>query len=328
MTTPSYSNNPNSKAKTRILYDIKDIAHNYENLKNEGLYFEFCKEDTINTKYLMLIVGPDDSPYVGGYYYFDCMFPDKYPFYPMKIYSKTQGGGIRKHPNLYVNGKCCFSFLGTWSGPPWTACQNPKTAGIAMRSVLTNNPIINEPGWENKENEDTKLYENLVRYFNIRYAVIEILEKTPKELECLKDELYKTFLLNYDKFLIEIKKIIHLDQTTVNSPIYSFSVSIDCGFLQDKLIYLHDKISNYLEKNTNIDLLENNDKNEKPDNLDEKPVNSNEEIKISKSKTSKKCPDKQSSKLPIGHIEIGLDGNEYIVKETNLGKKRWVKNKK
>ena len=44
-------------------------------------------------------------------------FPDNYPYYPMTMKIGTQGGGIRKHPNLYTGGKCCFSFLGIWQGP-------------------------------------------------------------------------------------------------------------------------------------------------------------------------------------------------------------------
>ena len=131
-----YTNNPNNKAKSRIIFDSKEVSSDKDSLSQEGLYFNFKIDKIVDTQYHMLIVGPNDSPYSGGYYMFDCQFPDLYPFFPMKIISKTQGGDIRKHPNLYKNGKCCFSFLGTWSGPPWTACHNPKT--VANRDSMAN----------------------------------------------------------------------------------------------------------------------------------------------------------------------------------------------
>ena len=124
----------------------------------------------------------------------------------MTMKTRTQGGSIRKHPNLYVNGKCCFSFLGTWSGPPWTACQNPETVAISMKSVLTNNPIVNEPGWEKKDDERTKLYETMVRYFNIRYAVINVLRTIDgSPFKVFKEDMQKNFVKFYSHYLKEVK---------------------------------------------------------------------------------------------------------------------------
>ena len=240
----TFTNNPSGRGKSRILHDIKNINTNRENLgTTEGIYFKFNVSDTyFSTKYNMLLTGPDDSPYNGGFYIFDSQFPDQYPYRPMKMSSLTQGGKIRKHPNLYVSGKCCFSFLGTWNGPPWTACQNPITVAISMRSVLTNNPIVNEPGWEKKNNPSTKLYENLVRYFNIRYAVINVME-TKFHFNKFGDEMKKVFVKNYDIYKKEIIKISHLDKKTVKSPVYNFDAYIDCDDLNKRL----DKL--YLEYN-------------------------------------------------------------------------------
>ena len=83
---------------------------------------------TISTHYYQLLMGLKNSPYECGFYVFKGQFPDNYPFKPMTMKSLTQGGNVRKHPNFYVCGKCCFSFLGTWSGPPWTPCQNSKSS--------------------------------------------------------------------------------------------------------------------------------------------------------------------------------------------------------
>ena len=168
MSRATYKDNPTPIAINRINFDIKQIEDSKDTLSIEGLYFNFDNESgDISTKYKMLIIGPADSPYEGGFYLFNSQFPDQYPFHPMTMKTCTQGGGVRKHPNLYTCGKCCFSFLGTWSGPPWTACQNPKTVAASIRSVMTEYPLENEPGWEKIKDERQKSYARLISYFNI-----------------------------------------------------------------------------------------------------------------------------------------------------------------
>ena len=129
----TYGDAPTPIAINRIKFDINKINDSKTILKNEGLFFNFgTNTDQISTYYKMLIIGPKDTPYEDGFYLFSCQFPDQYPFFPMRVKICTQGGGVRIHPNLYTCGKCCFSFLGTWSGPPWTACQNPTSVGSSI----------------------------------------------------------------------------------------------------------------------------------------------------------------------------------------------------
>jgi hypothetical protein len=67
-----------------------------------------------------LIVGPFETPYEGGFFYFIINCPDDYPHMPPKVKLMTTGGGtVRFNPNLYASGKTCLSILGTWSGPGW-----------------------------------------------------------------------------------------------------------------------------------------------------------------------------------------------------------------
>lgn len=298
----TFNNNPTTRGKSRIIYDSKNIEKNKDNLNNqEGLYFKFNIDGAIfSTKYSMLIIGPDDSPYVGGFYLFESQFPDQYPYRPMKMTSITQGGAIRKHPNLYICGKCCFSFLGTWAGPPWTACQNPTTVGISMRSVLTNNPINNEPGWEKKNDARTELYENLIRYFNIRYGVIEILKKvltsTSKYSE-FKDEIIGVFKKNYYTYKSEINKFSHLDKKDTASPVYSFTVHVDCDNLNKDLDDIYNSLSPA----------------DKPINIITKPI--------------RKAPKKPASMYEDGLVMTGLDERLWKVKTYPNGTKRWVLNK-
>lgn len=294
-----FTGNIHKRGKSRILYDIKNIESNKDNLNNqEGLYFKFnIGSADFSSKYKMLIEGPDDTPYMGGMYLFNAQFPDQYPYRPMKMTSMTQGGGIRKHPNLYVCGKCCFSFLGTWNGPPWTACQNPTTVGISMRSVLTKNPIVNEPGWEKRNDANTKLYENLISYFNIRYAVIEILENFPANYLDFKQEIIQIFIKNYSKYKMEINKFIHLNKKVVKSPVYNFEVSINCDSLRMSLDKLYFKFTGKTPTTITVH------------------------------NTMRKCPSKPANNYDTGVIKDGLDGRSWKVKTYPSGKKRWVLNR-
>ena len=64
-----------------------------------------------------MIAGPDDTPYAGGLFEFDCFIPINYPHSPPLMHLRTTGrGSVRFNPNLYNNGKVCLSLLGTWPG--------------------------------------------------------------------------------------------------------------------------------------------------------------------------------------------------------------------
>ena len=300
MPNSTFNNSPSIKGKGRILRDRQIIEKEADKLEKEGLYFNFEITDTLfSTYYSMLIVGPDDSPYIGGFYLFEGQFPDQYPYRPMKLKTMTQGGDIRKHPNLYRDGKCCFSFLGTWAGPPWSACQNPQSVGLSIRSVMTNNPIINEPGWEKKNDLRTKLYEDLIRYFNIKYAVLEIIKEMPIKYKKFTRQINEIFTQNFATYKKEIISLRHLDGQTIQSPVYSFSVTINCSELVQELDKLYYKINPNAKP-----LVINNVSNGK--------------------KYIRKAPKHTASKYTTGHIEVGLDGKEWIVKEYSNGKKRWL----
>ena len=309
----TYKNSPQKRAIGRIIYDIKSINKSTEILGEEnGLYFNFNNEDTINTRYKMLIIGPEDTPYVGGFYLFKAQFPDQYPFYPMTMKSITQGGGVRKHPNLYISGKCCFSFLGTWSGPPWTACQNPQTVGISMRSVLTNNPLTNEPGWVGKDDERTKLYEIIIRYFNIRYGVIGVIDNPPSHFDYFKDIIKYNFVKYYNHYLNELPKFEQYKNKTIKSPAYGFSITIDYDYVKNRLNQLFKELSKQLtikcDKTTD-------------DSINNTPNNTITPV----IKYIRKSPVDKASKYDEGTIKDGKDGKKWIVRKFDSGRMQWIR---
>lgn len=69
----------------------------------------------------VLIVGPAGTPYTSAPFVFDIALPSQYPQEPPLVFFEHWTTGVirlsdRCNPNLYVDGKCCLSLLGTWDG--------------------------------------------------------------------------------------------------------------------------------------------------------------------------------------------------------------------
>ena len=121
-------------ARKRILIDIKNFFADKDNLT--GIYAYFNEEDIYKAK--AMIIGPEDTPYSGGFYFFDIEFPKNYPLYPPKVTFMTIDTRIRFNPNLYINGKVCVSILGTWQGPGWTSVMTFNNVVLSIQTLLNN----------------------------------------------------------------------------------------------------------------------------------------------------------------------------------------------
>ena len=279
-TTNNYTNNPSPIALGRIKFDMNQINSEKDIIANEGIYFNFSEDKQINTVYHKLIIGPEDSPYQGGFYAFQGQFPNNYPFTPMTMKTLTQGENVRKHPNLYVCGKCCFSFLGTWSGPPWTPCNNPRSVAISMRSVMTKFPLENEPSYEDITQKKIlhQKYADLIKWFNIKHAVYGVLCKIDEEpYSYFKKDIISVFIKNiayYNSVLESLftypdklrkkyameetnnlqnnsiltkddiyKKYTNMPVLEEKSPVYRFSIKYNVDEVYTKLNILYKKYS-------------------------------------------------------------------------------------
>jgi ubiquitin-protein ligase len=122
----------------------------------------------------VLIAGPKNTPYENGLFEFHIYLPTDYPNRaPLVLINTTNGGLIRFNPNLYANGKVCLSILNTWAGESWTACQTIYSLLLTLSSVLSANPLLNEPGIKEDHN-DVHKYNYLVTYKNIEFAIIKV----------------------------------------------------------------------------------------------------------------------------------------------------------
>ena len=117
------------------------------------------------------MIGPTNTPYEHGFYFFNIEIPDNYPFNPPKVKYCTQNGKTRFNPNLYVNGKVCLSIINTWAGPGWTSCNTISTVLLSIQAlVFVENPLHNEPGYE-KDNSIKNTNYNIIITFSPSYLL-------------------------------------------------------------------------------------------------------------------------------------------------------------
>lgn len=142
-----------------------------------------------------LIVGPKDTPYALGCFFFDVYFPPSYPNDPPLVNLQTTGNGtVRFNPNLYNCGKVCLSLLGTWHGDNQTSKWNPSTSSIyqvlvsIQALILVEHPYFNEPAYEAQRGTRegdfrTSEYNENIRLATIRFAMIDVLQHPPHGFE-------------------------------------------------------------------------------------------------------------------------------------------------
>jgi ubiquitin-conjugating enzyme E2 Z len=156
----------------RLIKDVKDLIKNP--LHENGIYYKH--DDTNMLKGYAMIIGPSDTPYFGGFYFFEVDFPVDYPHLPPKLTFCTNGYNIRLHPNFYKSGKVCLSLLNTWRGEQWTSCQSIKTVLLTIITLFTQDPLLHEPG-VNVTHPDLGGYNDIIQFANIRIAICDIMLK-------------------------------------------------------------------------------------------------------------------------------------------------------
>jgi ubiquitin-protein ligase len=232
-------NQPSSKFITketvqRLLKDVKQIIRHP--LTDNGIYYSHDESDMM--KGYALIVGPADTPYFGGFYFFKFDYPFDYPFSPPKVTYMTNDGLTRFNPNLYKCGKVCVSILNTWSGDKWSSCQTINSILITLCSLLNDSPLENEPG-HTKKNKDYIPYQKSIEFSNINFAVCDIINKNnnkiPSPFEIFYPFLKENFLKNYPKIL-EIVESKMEEKSVEIVEIYAMKTTINYLELKSKLL--------------------------------------------------------------------------------------------
>jgi len=111
------------------------------------------------------IVGPSDSPYVGGIFNLEIHFPSDYPFKPPKVIFTTK----IYHPNINANGGICLDIL----KDQWSPALTISKTLLSICSLLTDpnpkDPLV--PEIADLYIRDRETYNYKAREWTQKYAM-------------------------------------------------------------------------------------------------------------------------------------------------------------
>jgi ubiquitin-protein ligase len=154
-------------AMRRIMADVADCQTNL--YADAGIYYAADNENA--QVGWACVFGPANTPYEDCPMLYEFQLPQGYPFDPPKVYFRTHDGHTRFHPNMYVDGKCCLSILGTWDGPRWSSALRLSSVLVTFQSLMTENPITNEPGYQTYTIEKGRPYAAVVEGACMEYIL-------------------------------------------------------------------------------------------------------------------------------------------------------------
>lgn len=206
------NNTPPQQKMVRLAQELADLS-NALPIEHTNSIFVRVDESRVDVM-KALVMGASGTPYGHGAFEFDIYFDDAYPNAPPKVNLTTTGGAkVRFNPNLYSCGKVCLSLLGTWRG---NASENwdPKLSTIlqvlvSIQAIIMSEEIyFNEPGFEGEAGTEegekkNEAYSNIVRYCNIKYAMVDQIRNPAKGFETV---VKRHFFLKKDEILEEVRK--------------------------------------------------------------------------------------------------------------------------
>ena len=225
----------------RLVSDIKNLKKNP--LDEQGIFYNH--DDTNLLQGYALIIGPEDTPYSFGNYFFEFKFPNDYPHSPPSVIFHNWGDNVRFNPNLYRTGKVCLSILNTWKGEGWTSCQTITSVLLTLCTVLNKDPLLNEPGITTlNHSEQIDNYNKIIEFKNIQLSICNLVNDIlieqdkllPEKFKQFKEIVISKFLENKDKIKKKIEDFSIENNGVVKCIHYNLMYQIDYSFIKKKFI--------------------------------------------------------------------------------------------
>ncbi|KAI5804930.1 ubiquitin-conjugating enzyme/RWD-like protein [Geopyxis carbonaria] len=158
----------------RLTRELSDIQ------KSNDLSLAVACRDVDVRNVRAVILGPPDTSYEFGFFEFSLKFGRDYPAKAPNVTAlSTNSGRTRFNPNIYANGKVCFTWRGE-RGEEWSSAQGLESILISIQSLMSCNPYENEPGFENAtgdhDKENQAAYVLKIRHETLRISIITRLE--------------------------------------------------------------------------------------------------------------------------------------------------------
>ncbi|EGR29533.1 ubiquitin conjugating enzyme, putative [Ichthyophthirius multifiliis] len=111
------------------------------------------------------IMGPEESPFAGGVFLLNILFPQEYPFKPPRVSFQTR----IYHPNINSNGSICLDIL----KEQWSPALTISKVLLSISSLLTDpnpdDPLVPEIAQQYKLNKDQ--YETTSKEWTRKHAM-------------------------------------------------------------------------------------------------------------------------------------------------------------
>ena len=220
--------------------DLKEVQK--MKLDELGIHIQFNEENMLQAK--AIIIGPKDTPYENGILYFKIQFPTNYPFSPPKV-NYISSSKYRIHPNLYVGkpsedfkGKVCLSILNTWSGPKWTTVMHVGSVLVSIQSLLDENPLRNEPGFEKEKSLRNTNYNRVVEYDTYQQLIYKNCLLTSSEFKIGFEEIIQEHIKKNKETILS--KLDHLckkneKEKKISLDIYNINISLDYQWVRSRI---------------------------------------------------------------------------------------------
>jgi ubiquitin-conjugating enzyme E2 D/E len=111
------------------------------------------------------IIGPEDSPFHGGIFKLDIMFPEDYPYKPPKCRFRTR----IFHPNINQEGGICLDILKDQWSPALTISKVLLSICALMTDPNPDDPLL--PEIAEMYRNDREAYNEKARQYTIHYAM-------------------------------------------------------------------------------------------------------------------------------------------------------------
>ena len=184
--------------------------------KNENNIYLVAENDQLSDLRALLI-GPDDTPFEGAFFYFS-INPESYPHCPPKVTFLTPySDKCRMHPNLYAEGKVCLSILGTWGKFEWSPLLTFEKILLTIQGLLDNHPLSHEPSFEMMQQNDIKSVEYAIQSRWLALNSVLFMHKRQDIPEMFRDVISSYVQSHKEQYQQSISKLEPYDNKTIHT---------------------------------------------------------------------------------------------------------------